>query len=126
MDQRFAALDRAGAREMTRQETTRWLRDKGVTMQLCMGLQVEYERATGRRSAGRSCAGTYQAAATRTLGAGLDETLRMWARLPNGRTSLSDHHKKVAEKAAADEWKAFWRDLLRGVGRQTPVRVLSE
>jgi hypothetical protein len=114
-DQWFALLDDAGAREMTRQATTRWLRERGVSMQVCMALQVEHEQAIGRREAGQLCTGDYQAAASRSFEGSLDEALGLWVERVSGVQDFDRVGLAGEPRISGSEKFRYWRvDLTDG------------
>lgn len=109
-DEWFSTLEQVNASKKTHKEIAAMLYEEyGTTAWWAQTITVDYERFIGRREVGQSCEGDFQAGASKTLLANIDEVLDSWLDYIKGKNSLNDVPYAEAPSIRKTEKWRYWR-----------------
>lgn len=114
-DEWFSELERINAGKLSHKDIAAMLVDDyEVSAWWAQSITVEYERFIGRREAGQSCEGDYQAGASKTLPGTMDEIFEGWLDYVAGKDSLNnDKFAEAPSTSKTEKWR-YWRVPLQG------------
>ena len=104
-------LDAKGAGSMPHREIAKYIRDNfEISGWWAQTVTVGYERIRGRREIGQSCAGTFQASKSKTLGVPIAKLYRAFSTARTRNRWLPDTKLAVRKKTPEESIRMTWED----------------